>query len=510
MTSEPRRAALYARQSKADPVGIDRQLPRIRELATDNGWLVVDEYVDDGMSASKSRGPSSHWARMLADADAGKVDTVIAVDLDRLLRSLQDLIVLIEHNLMAVTVNGDLDLSTADGEFRATMLAAIARFEVRRKGERQSRAQMQRAMQGRAPKGVRPLGYATNGDLIEDEAAAVHEIFRLFAIDDGPSIASIAKGLSGLEADYIPASLPHLPKRNRTLALERNARRTANGEDPVPVPADGPWDSSTVLGILRNPRYAGYSVYTNRIDRAENKRRTWYAQIVRDEDGDPIIGQWTPIVEPDVWWTVQERLNAPERVTNRTGSTARKHIGSGLFLCGICQKPVKAHSLRYRCEGHIMRSREQIDQFVLAIIRERLRRPDLIDTIPSPDEPRIQAVKAQIGTHEARIKRAQSDYNDELIEGYDLKRIREGELAKIERLEQERRSLTVTVDLGGVLDARDPVKAFDDADLMIKRRVIDFFCTVTLHPHPRGRKTFDPETVQVVPRAVPGSTPRPR
>lgn len=434
---------------------------------------------------------------MLADADAGKIDNVIGVDLDRLLRRLQDLLVLIEHNLMAVTVSGDIDLSTADGEFRATMRAAIARFEVRRKAERQSRAQVQRAMQGRARKGVRPLGFATNGDLIEDEAAAVHEIFRLFAIDEG---------LSGLEADYIPASLPHLLKRNRTLAIERNVRESANGEDlvPVPVPADGPWDSSTVLGILRNPRYAGY---TDRNARAKNKRRTWYAQIVRDEDGDPIAGQWTPIVEPDVWWTVQERLNAPGRVTNRTGSTARKHIGSGLFLCGICQKPVKAHSQRYRCEGHIMRSREQIDQFVLAVVRERLGRHDLVDTIPSPDEPRIQAIKAQIGIHEARVKRAQSDYDEELIVGHDLKRIREGEVAKIAALEKERSSLTVTGDLGGVLDAKDPAKAFDDANLMIKRRVVDFFMTISLHPHPRGRKTFDPATVEIIPRSRPGLTP---
>lgn len=199
-----RRAALYARQSKADPDGIDRQLPRLRKLVADRGWLIAGEYVDDGMSASKSRGPGSAWARMLADADAGKVDTVVAVDLDRLLRGLQDLLVLIEHDLMAVTTNGEIDLTTADGEFRATILAAVARFEVRRKAERQSRAQLQRAQQGRAPKGVRPLGYATNGDIIEDEAAVVHELFRLFAIQDGPSIASIAKGLSGQVGETSP------------------------------------------------------------------------------------------------------------------------------------------------------------------------------------------------------------------------------------------------------------------------------------------------------------------
>lgn len=499
--TESRLVALYARQSKADPDGIERQLPRIRKLAEERGWTVVDEYVDDGMSASKSRGPGSDWARMLADAKAGKVNTVIGVDLDRLLRSLTDLLTLIEHNLMAVTVNGDIDLSTADGEFRATMLAAIARFEVRRKAERQSRAQLQRAQQGRAPKGVRPLGYATNGDLIEDEAVVVHELFRLFAIDDGPSIAALAKGLSGEAADYIPTSLPRLPKRNRTLTIERNERRVAAGEDPLPVPADGPWDSSTVLGILRNPRYAGYSVYTDRNDRAKNKRRTWYAQILRDEDGDPIMGKWTPIVEPDVWWRVQERLNAPARITNRTGSTARKHMGSGLYLCGLCDKPVVAHSKRYRCpDAELMRSREHVDNWVLKIVRARLSRPDLHDIMPNRDEPRLQVIEASIRGHEAKIRRAQHDYDEEIIQGFDLRRVRERAQTAIAALEAERRSLTATTDLAGVLDADDPVAAFDAADLMIKRRVIDLLCTVRLYPHPRGKKKFDPETVKVVPK----------
>ncbi|WP_431794917.1 hypothetical protein [Micrococcus luteus] len=62
------------------------------------------------------------------------------------------------------------------------------------------------------------------------------------------------------------------------------------------------------------------------------------------------------------------------------------------------------------------------------------------------------------------------------------------------------------VDLGGVLDAKDPAKAFDDADLMTKRRVIDFFMTVTLHPHPRGKKTLDSAAVEIVPKSQPGLT----
>lgn len=148
----------------------------------------------------------------------------------------------------------------------------------------------------------------------------------------------------------------------------------------------------------------------------------------------------------------------------------------------------------------INRTRRHVDDWVLKIIRERLSRPDLADAIPTGDEPRLKAIAAEIATRQAKIKWATADYDDEIIEGYDLKRVRDRENTAIASLEAERRALTATTDLGGVLDADDPVRAFDDADLMIKRRVIDFFVTVKIHPHPRGSKTFNPATVEVVPR----------
>jgi len=488
-----------------DGLAIDRQREDCHKIAADRGWTVVEEYVDQSRSATDKTKVRPDYDRMVADYAAGRFDAIICYDLDRLTRQprqLEDWIdAAQDRGLQLVTANGEADLSTDSGRLFARVKAAVARSEVERKSERQSRAHVQRAEQGRAPKGVRPLGYTTSGDIIEHEAAAVHEIFRLFAIQDGPSIAAIAKGLSGLSAANIPASLPHLPKHSRTLVIERNARRAAEGKPERPVPEDGRWHSSTVLGILRNPRYAGYSVYTDRRDRAGNKRRSWHAQILRDPDGEPVLGQWTPIVEPDTWWRVQERLDEPKRITNRTGSTARKHLGSGLYLCGLCDKPVVAHSKRYRCpDAELMRTRDQVDDWVLQVVRARLAVPDLADVIPQRDNPRVQAVQAQIGTHQARLRRAQHDYDEMLIEGYDLRRIRDREETVIAALESELRTLTATGDLGGVLDAKDPVKAFDGADLMIKRRVIDFLCTVRLYPHPRGRKTFDPETVIVTPK----------
>ena len=52
---------------------------------------------------------------------------------------------------------------------------------VRRKGERQTRANAQRAAKGGVPKGVRLTGYTTDGDVVQDEAAVVRALFDGFA-----------------------------------------------------------------------------------------------------------------------------------------------------------------------------------------------------------------------------------------------------------------------------------------------------------------------------------------
>lgn len=174
-----KRAALYLRQSKSNDEGIERQTERTTALATARGWILAGSYVDNDVTASKPRGPKTAWGRMLADAE--DIDVVISVDLDRVVRSTRDLNTLIDHGLMLVTLDGEIDLTTADGEFRASMLAAIARFEVRRKGERQTRANRQRAAKGGVPKGARLRGYSTDGQLIPEEARTVRALFDGFS-----------------------------------------------------------------------------------------------------------------------------------------------------------------------------------------------------------------------------------------------------------------------------------------------------------------------------------------
>lgn len=484
-----------------DGLAIDRHREACMNIANQRGWTITQEYVDPSISATDKSKVRPDYDRMVADYAAGRIDAILCWDLDRLTRQprqLEDWIdAAEERGLKLVTANGEADLTTDGGRMYARIKAAVARAEVERKAERQSLAHRQRARQGRPPKGQRPVGYATDGSVVEHEAAVVKEMFRLFAIKAGTTIAGIARALSGVDGPDVPKSLPRMTRHSRTVMLERNERRAAEGLAPKPVPEDGRWHSSSVLDILRNPRYAGYSVYTNRMDRTQNKRRTWYNQIVEDDDGEPVRGQWEAIVDELTWWRAQERLNEPSRITNRTGSTARKHLGAGLYLCGQCEKPVRTGSARYRCaDCGINRTREQVDDWVLKIIRARLARPDAAKAMERDDDPRLQAIQAEIGARQAKIKRAQHDYDEGTIEGYDLKRTRDRENPAIAALEAERRALTATTDLGGVLDAKDPVKAFDDADLMIKRRVIDFLAVLQTLNKTSGRTWAGPSAVE--------------
>jgi len=88
-----KRAALYARVSTRnghqDP---EVQLMALRQVAERAGWQVVEEYVDHGISGAKGRDKRPAFDRLLKDATRRRFDIIMAWSVDRLGRSLQDLV----------------------------------------------------------------------------------------------------------------------------------------------------------------------------------------------------------------------------------------------------------------------------------------------------------------------------------------------------------------------------------------------------------------------------------
>lgn len=145
-----------------------------------------------------------------------------------------------------------------------------------------------------------------------------------------------------------------------------------------------------------------------------------------------------------------------------------------------------------------MRTGSHIDEFVTEVIAARLGQPDaLAKHKTSGEAPETSGISAAIAEQRGRILRAQRDYDAEVIEGRDLKRIREAAEARIAELEAERLLRGRGGALAPILGTEDPAAAFREAPLEVRRQVIDTLATVTLHAQPRGRRGFDPASVTV-------------
>ncbi len=122
----------------------------VRSCARKSGW-VTTEYMDNDTSASNGK-TRPDYQRMLADIRDGRIDAVVAWDLDRLYRQpreLEDLIDLADQKHLALaTVGGEADLSTDNGRLFARIKGAVAKSETDRKSARQKRADQQRAEAG--------------------------------------------------------------------------------------------------------------------------------------------------------------------------------------------------------------------------------------------------------------------------------------------------------------------------------------------------------------------------
>jgi len=212
---------------------------------------------------------------MLKDADDGQFDNGVAVDIDRLLRSTKDLNTLVDHGLQVVTVDGEIDLATADGEFRATMLAGIARFEAKRKAERTIRSNERRRAEGMPVlSGWMPVGCTKDGAQIPEQAEAIQRAFADFTATRPKSIHGIAEDLNA--AGFV----------------------TSRGR---------PWSTYAARYLLNNSLYAGFIRYNAT------------GELFPVSEGD----RWQPIVSQALWRRSVAKLRDNKAKVDRRGNQPR-------------------------------------------------------------------------------------------------------------------------------------------------------------------------------------------
>ncbi|MFI5931284.1 recombinase family protein [Actinoplanes sp. NPDC051494] len=460
------RAAIYVRISRdraGAGLGVQRQESDCRDLAATEGHEVVGLYADNDLSAYSGK-PRPEYLRLLGDIRAGLVDVVIAWHTDRLHRSpveLEDYISACEvRGLPTLTVKaGPLDLSTPSGRMVARQLGAVARYEVEHQIERAKRAKFQAATAGKWAGGQRPFGYEPDGVTIRAAEAEV--------------VASVT------EAILLGASL-----RAQAADLNRRGVTTSTGRT---------WTPTELRRVLVRPRNAGL--------------REHQKKIVGE-------AQWPAIVAEEHWRAVSSILTDPARRTS--WATNRKWMLSGVARCGVCGAPVRGdvlHSSRrstpsYTCRANkcVLRNAKEVDQFVAALVVERLSRPDAAGLLQTESGPDLGALRAEGNALRQRLDDLAGLYAEGSI---DARQLREGttriqirsQLIDETIAEAGRRSV-----LAGVVDADDVAAAWEAIDDVDRRTsIVDALMAITIHRTKKGRPPgwrpgqsyFDSRTIEI-------------
>ena len=126
------RAALYLRVSTADQT-TENQRRELQAAADRMGHTVVEIYADNGISGSKGRAKRPGFDRLLKDAARRKFDIILAWSVDRLGRSMPDLVAFLsEIHALRIELylhQQGLDTTTPAGKAMFQVMGVFAEFE---------------------------------------------------------------------------------------------------------------------------------------------------------------------------------------------------------------------------------------------------------------------------------------------------------------------------------------------------------------------------------------------
>jgi DNA invertase Pin-like site-specific DNA recombinase len=127
-----RTVAIYSRVG-TDSQTTENQERELRAIAARVGWNVLNIYRDEGVSGAKSRAERPAFNALWKDATRRRFDMVMAWSVDRLGRSLQDLVAFLSE-LHALRIDlyihqQGVDTATPGGKALFQMMGVFAEFE---------------------------------------------------------------------------------------------------------------------------------------------------------------------------------------------------------------------------------------------------------------------------------------------------------------------------------------------------------------------------------------------
>lgn len=461
--------ALYLRLSKDDErsgesLSIENQRTILHKFVQEHGWTVHDEYIDDGVSGTTFARPEVQ--RLLDDAKAGIINTIIVKDLSRFGRNYIEVGQYLDYVFPAfgirfIAIQDNVDTANRDSSAMEMMpiMNVFNEWHAANTSKKIRAVLKANAKEGKYHPRKAPYGYVKGTDekrtpvIDEYPAGIVKRIFQMRATGLSPhKIADI------LNAEGILSPSRYCLETYGIVGRKENF---------------GLWSFVSINSILKNPTYLGNMAQQrwSSVSYKNNKR------FIRDES------EWTvvhntheAIVSEELWNKVREiEKSVAQGKRTKRGYT---HPLSGFLFCADCGGKLKLSYIKrkdqlyfhFNCGNHMrfgksycfshFISANDLEEIVLSDIREKAAyitfdeqavREEFLKRNTELSELTLKSTKLELQNKKSRseeLKRLiQVSYEDrvrgkipedlciEFIEKYsaEQKQI----LSDIERLEQE-------------------------------------------------------------------------
>ena len=240
------RVAGYTRVSTQEQaingLGLEVQRDKITAYCYSQDWDLIRIYEDAGISGATMDRPA--FKQMLQDAGGGMFDLILTYKIDRVSRSLKNLLVLVEDTLSPLGIalksvtESFIDTSTPEGMAMFQVLGTFSELERKQITRKLSDARAKKSDGGGYAGGYLPYGYdVVKGDLIVNkyEADVVRWIYD--ERKNGMSLRKIAKELN---------------------------------DNHTPTKRGGKWTAEAVRYILSNELYTGRITYNGKVMRGDH------------------------------------------------------------------------------------------------------------------------------------------------------------------------------------------------------------------------------------------------
>ncbi len=451
MNEEKKKCGLYMRVSTEDQAREGFSLPEQRErletFCKFKGYEIVDYYEDAGISA-KTGNYRPEFERLKADIKSKKINTIVALKLDRITRSICDWEKLItfldENNAYLDCANDEINTTTANGKMISRLLMSVSQNEIERTSERTKVGLAGAIKSGHIPH-VAPLGYKHEDKRLVIDYSTKDIVVRIFDL---------------YYNGYSYQKISNLFNEEKVLGKDN-------------------WRDSTIQTILENEIYKGDFIHGKR-----TKHPTYYEDVVE------------PIISKEMWSDCQVQKKKNSRSYQRTltylylqklrcpkcnrilgGKATTKKNGKAYFYyyCNDCKIEFKEKVINDYFNQFISELVEYdsvVNQFFLPMIKQKF------------DEPKEQLEK-EIKEQNNKLERIKKAYINGVFE---LKEYNEEKKIVEKAIEELQNKLETT-------DYTEELK-FTPKDILLKRD-IDFINKVKLEKEYKARtKTWKDYTRQ--------------